>query len=126
MLLCTVHKSKFNAMYRPTEYLLSPVTVQDIVPPHCKKNEHTQVANVGPSGQINKLSVFKRAIQYLTSKIPDNPSEEDRDTLHKCNLVIVEEVAYTKAIQKEKKEVREMKKLLTKKTSTVDASTFKV
>ena len=46
--------------------------------------------------------------------------------MHKCNLVIVEEVAYTKAIQKEKKEVREMKKLLTKKTSTVDASTFKV
>ena len=36
----TVHKSKFNAMYRSTEYLLPPVTVQDIVPP-CRKNEHT-------------------------------------------------------------------------------------
>ena len=28
-------------MYRSTEYLLLPVTVQDIMPPHRKKNEHT-------------------------------------------------------------------------------------
>ena len=44
--------------------------------------------------------------------------------MHKCNLVIAEAVAYTKAIQKEKEEVREMKKLLPKKTSTVEVSTF--
>jgi len=43
--------------------------------------------------------------------------------LHKFNLVIAEAVAYTKAIQKEK-EAREMKKLLPKKTSTVEVSTF--
>ena len=40
-LLCTVHESKFNVMYRSMEYLLPPVTVQDIVPPCCKKNEHS-------------------------------------------------------------------------------------
>ena len=28
-------------MYRSMEYLLPPVTVQDIVPPRRKKNEHT-------------------------------------------------------------------------------------
>jgi len=28
-------------MYRSTEYLLPPVTVQDIVPPRRKKNEYT-------------------------------------------------------------------------------------
>ena len=28
-------------MYRSMEYLLAPVTVQDIVPPRRKKNEHT-------------------------------------------------------------------------------------
>ena len=34
-------KVRINAMYRSLEYLLPPVTVQDIVPPHRKKNEHT-------------------------------------------------------------------------------------
>jgi len=81
---------------------------------------------LSPSGQINKLSVFKRAIQYLISKIQENPTEEDRDTMLKCNLAIAEAVAYTKAIQKEKKEVSEMKKLLAKKTLTTEVSTFKV
>jgi len=28
-------------MYRSTEYLLPPVTVQDVMPPRRKKNEHT-------------------------------------------------------------------------------------
>ena len=28
-------------IYRSTEYLLPPVTVQDVVPPRTKKNEHT-------------------------------------------------------------------------------------
>ena len=37
----TVHK-KFNAMYRSTEYLLpQSLYIQDIMPPHRKKNEHT-------------------------------------------------------------------------------------
>ena len=39
--LCTVDKSKFNTTYRSVEYLLPPVTVQDIMPPRHKKNEHT-------------------------------------------------------------------------------------
>ena len=39
--LCTVHKGRFNAMYKSTEYLLPSVTVQDIVPPRCKKNGHS-------------------------------------------------------------------------------------
>ena len=34
-------KVRVNAMYRSMEYLLPPVTVQDIVPPRCKENEHT-------------------------------------------------------------------------------------
>ena len=34
-------KVRVNAMYRSMEYLLPPVTVQDIVPPRRKKNEHT-------------------------------------------------------------------------------------
>jgi len=39
--LCTAHASiSVNAMYRSMEYL-PPVTVQDIVPPRHKKNEHT-------------------------------------------------------------------------------------
>ena len=40
VLLCTVHE-RVNAMYRSMEYLLPPVTVQDIVPPRRKKNQHT-------------------------------------------------------------------------------------
>ena len=34
-------KVRVNAMYRSMEYLLPPVTVQDIMPPRRKKNEHT-------------------------------------------------------------------------------------
>jgi len=34
-------KVRVNAMYRSMEYLLPPFTVQDIVPPRRKKNEHT-------------------------------------------------------------------------------------
>ena len=34
-------KVRVNAMYRSMEYLLPPVTVQDIVPPRRKKSEHT-------------------------------------------------------------------------------------
>ena len=34
-------KVRVNAMYRSMEYLLPPVTVQDIVPPCRKKNKHT-------------------------------------------------------------------------------------
>ena len=34
-------KVRVNAMYRSMEYLLPPVTVRDIMPPHRKKNEHT-------------------------------------------------------------------------------------
>jgi len=88
--------------------------------------EKLRSCHVGPSGQINKLSVFKRAIQYLILKIQENPTEEDRDTMLKCNLAIAEAVAYTKAIQKEKKGVSEMKQLLAKKTLTMEVSTFKV
>ena len=40
-LLCAVHESRVNAMYISMEYLLPPVTVQDIVPPRRKKNKHT-------------------------------------------------------------------------------------
>ena len=40
-LLCTVTKVRVNTMYRSMEYLLPPVTVQDIVPPRSMKNEHT-------------------------------------------------------------------------------------
>ena len=34
-------KVRVNTMYRSMEYLLPPVTVQHIVPPRRKKNEHT-------------------------------------------------------------------------------------
>ena len=34
-------KVRVNVMYRSLEYLLPPVTVQDIVSPRRKKNEHT-------------------------------------------------------------------------------------
>ena len=34
-------KVRVNTMYRSMEYLLPLVTVQDLVPPHRKKNEHT-------------------------------------------------------------------------------------
>ena len=40
---CTQYtKVRVNAMYRSVEYLLPQVTVQDIVPPRRKKNEHTR------------------------------------------------------------------------------------
>ena len=42
MRCCTQYtKVRVNAMYRSMEYLLPPVTVQDIVPPRRKKNEYT-------------------------------------------------------------------------------------
>ena len=67
--------------------------------------EKLRSSHVGPSGQINKLATLKRAAQYIISMLPDDSSEEDRQTLYKCNPVMAKAARDTKTLQKEKKEI---------------------
>jgi len=60
-LLCTVHE-RVNAMYRSMEYL-PPVTVQDIVPPRRKKNEHTRDNHRGKCPMIVPVFFYSHGIE---------------------------------------------------------------
>jgi len=68
--LCTVHKGRFNAMYKSTEYLLPSVTVQDIVPPRCKKNGHSVDSLRGKCPMIVPFFFFTvTALRITTDRI---------------------------------------------------------
>ena len=62
-------KVRVNAMYRSMEYLLPPVTVQDIVPPRRKKNEHTPDNLRGKCPMIFPVFFFFTVSAYIYRSI---------------------------------------------------------
>jgi len=66
-LLCTVH-GRVNAMYRSIEYLLPPVTVQDIVPPR-HKNKHTPDNLSGKCPMIVPVFFYSHGIDLSTLNV---------------------------------------------------------
>jgi len=62
-------KARVNAMYRSLEYLLSPVTVQDIVPPRHKKNKHTPDNLCGKCPMIFPFFFFYGHIDLSTLNV---------------------------------------------------------
>ena len=62
-------KVRVNAMYTSLEYLLPPVTVQDIVPPRRKKNIHTLDNLCGKCPMIVPAFFYSHGIDLSTLKV---------------------------------------------------------
>ena len=60
-------------MYRSMEYLLPPVTVQDIMPPRRKKNEHTPDNLRGKCPMIVPVFFYSHCIDLSTLNVVHDP-----------------------------------------------------